>query len=463
MSVKEALLERQVIINKDGTALTFKNWGSHETTPLKKEQCEVVLPFFHHLTKAEQQECLRIFHEVDEELVECIETTVEFREHVNGFSYVIDNLRVILQLPNDNNKKLSDFVKFLMIASLRTMKILNKQNIELLFAMRGYFNISSTFLNESSRKFAKPRRVTKQGGVRKRLEAILYDNFNVADFRIELHQDNAALAWYLNFVFFHWKVEPEKTLRTLLQEHAVYCHELVVPVVANSVRKTPRNRVTTTMIKRIATEILQQYTTGLVSYSGAIALLNGHKKTDILLLRSIRGMFDVNLLDFDNYVFFTYKPTKEIYPTSPFTNLLHEYTTVTCVLSVEEFFEKYPYHVNVDDSEQWSDFVHELFNTMPDLSSYISISRNLYVFIFQMFDKNEQRFLEWVQNTKHLKAQTQQLIVNSCYLEFAADFAREENIPFSLLLPLYEEDKAFYSIAEDQWEREEKMSRMLNA
>lgn len=460
MSVKEALLERQVIISKDGTALTFKNWGSHEATPLPKNRCEAVLPFFHHLTKAEQQECLRIFHEVDEELVKCIKTTVEFREHVNGFSYVIDNLRVILQLPNDNNKKLSDFVKFLMIASLRTMKILNKQNIELLFAMRGYFNISSTFLNESSRKFAKPRRVTKQGGVRKRLDAVLCDNFNVADFRIDYSESASAMAWYLNFVFFHWKVEPEKTLRTLLHEHAVYRYELSIPVVGIEEMKKPRDRAITRVIERIASEMLHQYSVGLIAYSDVFSLLNG-RKTNVSFLRNMMGIFDVNLLDFDNYAFFTYKPTKEIYPTSPFTNLLHEYTTDTCVLSVEEFFERYPYRVNAADADRLHGLAKELFKTLPDLSSYISISRNLYVFIFQMFDKNEQRFLEWVQNTKHLKAQTQQLIVNSCYLEFAADFAREENTPFSLLLPLYEEDEAFYSIVEDQWEREGRMSRML--
>lgn len=451
MSVKGTVSGRQIVIDKKGITLTFKDWGENEETPRQRERCEVAVPFFNQLTKTEQEECLRIFGEVDEDLVKYVNTTVEYRDHTNGFPYVIDNLRIILQLPDDNDKRLSDFVKFLMIASLRTMKILNKQNIELIFSLREYFDNTSTFLNPAA------RRIIKQDGARSELNAILYDNFNVADLRIELHQDNAALAWYLNFVFFHWKVEPEKTLRILLQEHSVYCHELLVPVVANSVRKTPRNRATTTMIKRIATEILYQYTTGLVSYSGAIALLNGHKKTDILLLRSIRGMFDVSLLDFDNYAFFNYKPDKESLLHMVRQTMVAEKDTNHFTLTVEEFFEKYPYRVNTADMECVNKFAKKLFKTMPDLSAYIGISPNLYCFVFQLLNKNEERFLEWVSNTKHLKPQTQWLVVDSCYLEFAADFAEEGNTPFSLLLPLYEDEDAFHTIAEDQWEHEQRM------
>lgn len=451
MSDKETDLTRQVYTDDKSLALTFKDWGENEEPPRGKGKCEIVLPFFNQLTKTEQEECLRIFDEVDENLVKYVNTTPSYRDFTNGFPYVIDNLRIILQLPHDDDRRLSDFVKFLMIASLRTMKILNKQNIELLFALREYFDNTSKFLNPDA------HRLVKKDSVRKGLEGILYDNFNVSDLRIDLHKEMSALAWYLNFVFFHWQTEPEKTLRILLQEHVVYCHELIVPVVENSVRKIPRNRATTTMIKRIATEILHQYTTGLVSYSGAIALLNGYKKTDSILLRSIRGMFDVNLLDFDNYTFFNYKPDKESLLHTVRQTMVAEKDTNRFTLTVEEFFEKYPYHVNVDDSEQLSGFVQELFKTMPDLSAYIGISPNLYCFIFQLFNKNEERFLEWVSNTKHLKAQTQWLVVNSCYLEFAADFAEEGNTPFSLLLPLYEDEDAFHTIVEDQWEREQRM------
>ena len=458
MSEKATALTRQVYTDDKKLTLTFKDWENDTTTPLPKTRCEAALPFFNHLTKIEQEECLRIFHEVDEDLVKYVNTTIEHHDQTNGFPYVIDNLRTILQLPHDSDKRLSDFVKFLMIASLRTMKILNKQNIEMLFSLREYFKNTSTFLNPSARRL-----IQQDDGTRKTLSAILYDNFNVADLRIELHQDNAALAWYLNFVFFHWKIEPEKTLRTLLQEHAVYCHELIVPVVANNVRKTPRNRVTTTMIQRIATEILQQYNTGLVSYSGAIALLNGQKKTDSILLRSIRGMFDVNLLDFDNYAFFNYKPDKESLLHTIRQTMVAEKDANRFTLTVEEFFEKYPYRVNVDDSEQLSLFTKELFNTMPDLSAYIGISLNLYCFVFQLLNKNEERFLEWVSNTKHLKNQTQWLVVNSCYLEFASDFTEEGNTPFSLLLSLYEDEDAFHTIVEEQWEREQRMVQVSNA
>lgn len=118
MSVKGTVSGRQVVIDKKDITLMFKDWGENEETPRQRERCEVAVLFFNQLTKTEQEECLRIFDEVDADLVKCVNTTVEYRDHTNGFSYVIDNLRIILQLPDDNDKRLNEFTKGSVICSM---------------------------------------------------------------------------------------------------------------------------------------------------------------------------------------------------------------------------------------------------------------------------------------------------------------------------------------------------------
>lgn len=171
----------------------------------------VKVPYFRRLTRAEKAEVKRIFHQVN---VNFIAQQVQYhydndREKKNGYSYVVDNLRYILSLPEPDDESL--FVKFLMIASLGKMKFLSKRNIDLIFVER------ETVM----------KRALSEEGACVPLEEILnfFDKVTITHTRI-LYPKSAEGLYYLGITFLRWARTGNMSLREVIMRQEVFGVEL---------------------------------------------------------------------------------------------------------------------------------------------------------------------------------------------------------------------------------------------
>lgn len=170
----------------------------------------VKLPHFSVLSAAEQAEVRRIFHEVPTDVI-MAHATYHYENHrqkENGFSYIAENIKHILSLPETD--KDSIIAKFLMIATLGKMKFLSKRNIDLIFAER--------------RNIVRFLQANKAAGKNSTLTELFESLLPVLK---ETHTANMTeMDFYIKMTLSRWFSEDSLTLHEVIMKQEIFAHEL---------------------------------------------------------------------------------------------------------------------------------------------------------------------------------------------------------------------------------------------
>lgn len=174
----------------------------------------VKVPHFNVLSKVEQDEVLRIFRSVDLDFfAEFINYHYDnIRQEENGYSYVVDNVRYILSLPETGSA--SVVMKFLLLSAVGKMKFLSKRNIDLFFV--------------ESDRVMKTLDLVKETGRKLSLEKIFsfFDRGLSLTIKGPLYLKNSEGLFYLRMILARWLSNKELSFREIVMMQAVFRHEL---------------------------------------------------------------------------------------------------------------------------------------------------------------------------------------------------------------------------------------------
>lgn len=174
----------------------------------------VRVPYFHHLSKVEQDDVLRIFRSVN------IDFFAEFinyhydniRKEENGYSYVVDNVRYILSLPESGSA--SVIMKFLMISAVGKMRFLSKRNVDLLFAERDRVMQVLDRLKTSGKKISLDKLLN------------VFDREFMFEVEAQMYWNISEELFYVRMILARWLSNKELSFREIVMMQVVFGHEL---------------------------------------------------------------------------------------------------------------------------------------------------------------------------------------------------------------------------------------------
>lgn len=174
----------------------------------------VKVPYFNVLSKVEQDEVLRIFRSVDLGFfAEFINYHYDnIRQEENSYSYVVDNVRYILSLPETGSA--SVVMKFLLLSAVGKMKFLSKRNIDLFFVESDRVMKTLDSVKETGRKIS--------------LEKIfaLFDRELSLTIKGPLYLKNSEELFYLRMILVRWLNNAHLSFRETVMMQVVFGHEL---------------------------------------------------------------------------------------------------------------------------------------------------------------------------------------------------------------------------------------------
>ena len=209
-SVDKAVSERKgssksIAVSENGQSLVIRH--SYFSYLVK-------VPHFHHLSKSEQDDILRICRSVNTDFfAEFIGYHYDnIRQEENGYSYVVDNVRYILSLPETGSA--SVVMKFLLLSAVGKMKFLSKRNIDLFFVESDRVMKTLGSVKETGRKIS--------------LEKVFafFDREFSLSIKDPLYRKNSEGLFYLRMILARWLSNKELSFREIVMMQAVFRHEL---------------------------------------------------------------------------------------------------------------------------------------------------------------------------------------------------------------------------------------------
>lgn len=174
----------------------------------------VKVPYFNVLSKVEQDDVLRICRSVNTDFfAEFINYNYDnVRQEENGYSYVVDNVRYILSLPETGSD--SVVMKFLLLSAVGKMKFLSKRNIDLFFV--------------ESHRVMKTLDLVKETGRKLSLEKIfaLFDRELSLTIKGPLYLKNSEELFYVRMILVRWLNNAHLSFREIVMMQVVFGHEL---------------------------------------------------------------------------------------------------------------------------------------------------------------------------------------------------------------------------------------------
>lgn len=355
------------------------------------------VPYFHLLTVSEQRDVRRIFDTVN---LDSMAKSIKYhydneRYNGNGYSYVVDNLRYILSLPEPDDESL--LVKFLMIATLGKMRFLSPRNINLVFAER--HNVA-----EHLAKYEK----SKTGDY---LSAF-FDLFSKINPRI-IYSKKAEALYYLKMTFGRWTSHENTTLHEVVMMQEVFGHEL--PPASNLA-----NRRTNVSISDFLNSFLAVFAEDYDKTSDPLKFLFDEEFS--------HGIINATMNEIRNYLSF-------------FTWSAFDRDEKQTVCSFSRFNKEFP--VKDLDEQVFSDLLVESKNSLLVPNMYYSHpdSKHRSYFLFCLLNGNEERFLELIDAMDNADMKSGSSLTEQerfDFLNMVKEYAEcDYYIPMSLLFSLH--------------------------
>lgn len=364
------------------------------------------LPYFHHLTRVEKAEVKRIFQQVlmniDIRLAHYNYDDIRVSE--NELSYVVDNLRHILALPELD--KASYIIKFLLIAGLGKMKFLSKRNIDLVFVERE--TVMGWLKRDGRRKSFS-------------LESVLFFHDRIAvSSESLLYSKNSEAVYYLGMTFARWARAKNMSLREVFMQQEAFGIE--TPPMGNSSLNAPMNM----FIGSFLSSFFLPYNVSLDPMKTLFDKNHSH------------GLVDATMEDFTDFLSFF--PWQSSFNGTKASHSAHSFS---------KFQEQFP-----RKKERFDDPFEKVYAELPsgvlndddESNGHLLFFKEKCFFLFCLLNGDEEKFFEVsnaiTNNTKSFYRMSSQSTYD--FLNMVKEYAEYEYfLPMSLLSALHGLDDVF--------------------